>query len=247
MSKKKKKNNNEPKRANLWGRLKLYGTIAFILWVSLAANGVNINLPAASNDGTVVAASAFGFLPSLTMATPGGVEAKPEPLPPVVGVTGPIRSIPDGLNNYRATSPTAVQLRQFLASSGTKKIMCLSGDIPGRINLAELQAIAKEFSVEYLTSGQLNRFAARSGYQEGKGFVRSAAAAARHLIGGNVLVIDRSGNRAGALIGAYLVSLQGFSVERAIAHNNWEAFAKSPGDSYQYLETVTGEFEKPEE
>lgn len=250
MSKKKKnkkrataKHVNQPKtnpsRIN-WGKIKLYATIAFVVWVALAANGISTGMPTAGDGGEVVQASAFGFLPSFTMATPGGVGEPAPPADPVVGVVGPIRPIPDGLNNYRALGVTPAQLRTFLATSGTIKLMNLSGDIPGKITASQVRAVCAEFNVEYLTSGTLDRFAARSGYQEGRGFVRSAASAARHLLGGNVLVIDRSGNRTGALVGAYLVAHHGFSVERVIGHNNWEQFSISPGKSFQYLETVTG-------
>jgi hypothetical protein len=43
------------------------------------------------------------------------------------------------------------------------------------------------------------------------------------------------------MVGAYLIRHHGFTVEQAIMHNNWEVFARDPGKSYRYLETVTGE------
>jgi hypothetical protein len=52
-------------------------------------------------------------------------------------------------------------------------------------------------------------------------------------------VIDRSGNRAGALIGFHLGKL-GFTRERIIGHNNWEQLAKDPGLNIGYLETAVG-------
>ena len=70
--------------------------------------------------------------------------------------------------------------------------------------------------------------------------MRSAAAAARHLQGGDVLVVDRSGNRVGALIGYYLIVHHGFNLEAVIRHNNWEAFFDNPEKSIKYLETVIG-------
>jgi hypothetical protein len=160
-------------------------------------------------------------------------------LPHVIGVVRPIRSIPDGLNNFRANGISPEELHAALAMGTIKKVLNLSGDIPGKMTMADVHAICIEHQVEYVTSGQLDRFDALSGYQEGKGYLRSAAAAARHLLGGNVLVVDRSGNRAGALIGAYLIVHHGFSLERAVRHNNWERFVVQPRKGYKYLETVT--------
>jgi hypothetical protein len=230
------KKDKAPNRMTGWDRIKLFGTIAALLWLAFASNGVEL-----SNDGAIVEdISLSSMLPSLKVTKPGGVEVVPMAKAHVVGVVGPIRSIPDGLNNYRAHGVTPAQLRTFLATSGTKKLMNLSGDINGKITAAQAREVCTEFGVEYLTSGQLDRFAARSGYQEGRGFVRSAAAAAEVLIGGNVLVMDRSGNRTGALVGSYLVALHGWTPAQAIAHNNWEQLARDPGDNLKYLETVTG-------
>jgi hypothetical protein len=245
MSKKKsKKNKNTTDRMTGWDKAKLFGTIVVIIWLGLAANGVELSDEAVVEDGAIVEdialASMMPSLPSFTVTKPGGVAVTPPKKEHVVGVVGPIRSIPDSLNNYRGRGVTPAQLRTFLATSGTKKLMNLSGDIPGKITADQARTVCAEFKVEYLTSGELNRFAARSGYQEGRGFVRSAASAQRHLAGGNVLVIDRSGNRTGALVGAYLVSVQGFTVEQVIMHNNWEEFAREPGEGVKYLETVVG-------
>jgi hypothetical protein len=178
-------------------------------------------------------------------SSPANLRAEEKSLPskklkPVVGVVRPLRTIPDGLNNFRATSITPEELRSALVMGTLKKVLNLSGDIPGKMTMAQIRTICQEYGVEYLTSGTLDRFDALSGYQEGRGYVRSAAAAARHLQGGNVLVVDRSGNRAGALIGYYLIVHHGFSLEDVVRHNNWESFSNQPGKSFKYLETVTG-------
>lgn len=56
-----------------------------------------------------------------------------------------------------------------------------------------------------------------------------------------LLVIDRSGNRAGALIGYHLAQL-GFSLELIVRHNNWEELVADPGLNIGYLETGVGGF-----
>jgi hypothetical protein len=245
MSKKKsKKKNKDTNRMTGWDKAKLFGTIVVIIWLGLAANGVELSDGAVVEDGLVVEdialASMLPSLPSLKVTKPGGVAvAPPKAKEHVVGVVGPIRSIPDDRGNYRAASPSAETLRGFFVGKSGYKMMNLSGDVPGRIDIKLLRAICEEYGVEYLTSGELDRFAARSGYQEGRGFVRSAAAAARYLAGGKVLVVDRSGNRAGAMIGYHLAQL-GFSRELIIGHNNWEAFAADPGLNLRYLETGVG-------
>jgi hypothetical protein len=238
-----KKNKNKAKdRATGWGKVKLYGTLGFFLWICLAANGVEFGGGAVTEDTAL--ASMLPSLPSVTVTKPSGVAVAPITKVHVVGVVGPIRSIPDELENFRAVSPSEEALRGFFVGRSGYKMMNLSGDVPGRIDIKLLRAICKEYGVEYLTSGDLDRFAARSGYQEGRRFVRSAAAAARHLAGGKVLVVDRSGNRTGALVGAYLVSVQSFTVERVIMHNNWEQFARKPGEGREYLETLVGAFRR---
>lgn len=215
-------------------------TLLCVILLILIANDW---LPVVGASSNVVSASVYPV--PLLSSFPAERQSEKKSLPigklkHVVGVVRPLRTIPDSLNNFRATSITPEELRAALAMGTIKKVMNLSGDVPGKMTMAQIHTISEEYGVEYLTSGTLNRFAAHDGYQEGRGYVRSAAAVARHLLGGNVLVLDRSGNRAGALIGAYLVAYQGFTVEQAIAHNNWEYFATSPGESYKYLETVTG-------
>jgi hypothetical protein len=238
MSKKKtKKNKNTTDRMTGWGKLKLFGTIVVLIWLGLAANGVELSDGVVTED--ILLASMVPSMPSFKVTKPGGVAVEPIAKAHVVGVVGPIRSIPDELENFRAVSPSEEALRGFFVGRSGYKMMNLSGDVPGRIDIKLLRAICKEYGVEYLTTGELDRFAARSGYQEGMGFVRSAAAAARHLAGGKVLVVDRSGNRAGAMIGFHLARL-GFSRELIIGHNNWEQFAREPGTSFKYLETVVG-------
>jgi hypothetical protein len=234
MSKKKKK-------SSFLLNAKILATLAVVTYLSLAANGW---LPIADSSLNVAAAG-LATIPGEDVPVRNirlnTSPAKSTQIPPhVIGVVRPIRSIPDGLNNFRATSITPEELRAALAMGTLKKVMNLSGDVPGKMTMAQIRAICKEYSVEYVTSGTLDRFAAHDGYQEGRGYVRSAAAAARHLVGGNVLVVDRSGNRAGALIGYYLIVHHGFSLEEIIRHNNWEAFSKQPGKSYKYLETVVG-------
>jgi hypothetical protein len=232
MSKKKRK-------SNFWQNAKVLGILAFVTYLSLAANGW---LPIGETSPNVAVAS-IATIPGedvpvriTRQETTPAVSTK---IPPhVIGVVRPIRSIPDGLNNFRATSITPEELHAALTMGTIKKVLNLSGDIPGKMTMAQIHAICDEHLVEYVISGQLDRFDALSGYQEGKGYLRSAAAAARHLLGGNVLVVDRSGNRAGALIGAYLIVHHGFSLEEVLRHNNWETFATNPGKSFKYLETV---------
>lgn len=233
MSKKKRK-------SNFWQNAKVLATLTFVTFLSLAANGW---LPIGETSPNLAASSIATIpgedLPVRITRQETSLAASTKIKPHVIGVVRPIRSIPDGLNNFRATSITPEELQAALTMGSIKKVLNLSGDIPGKMTMAQIHAICDEHQVEYVTSGQLDRFDALSGYQKGKGYLRSAAAAARHLLGGNVLVVDRSGNRAGALVGAYLIRHHGFTVEQAILHNNWEGFALDPGKSYRYLETVT--------
>jgi hypothetical protein len=233
MSKKKRK-------SNFWQNAKVLATLSLVTFLSLAANGW---LPVAETSLDVAAAGVAVSGEELLLRNQPTETTPPKSTkikPHTIGVVRPIRPIPDGLNNFRATSITPEELRAALSLGTLKKVLNLSGDIPGKMTMAQVHAICDEYGVEYVTSGQLDRFDALSGYQVGKGYLRSAAAASRHLLGGDVLVVDRSGNRAGALIGAYLIVHHGFSVEEVIWHNNWEAFARSPGKSYRYLETVMG-------
>jgi hypothetical protein len=231
MSKKKNK-------SSFWQNAKILGTLLFVTYLSLAANGW---LPTGATSPNIAAAGIVIPVEDVPVRITRQ-EAKPAmsaQIPPhVIGVVRPLRPIPDGLNNFRATSITPEELRSALVMGTLKKVLNLSGDIPGKMTMAQIRTVCKEYGVEYVTSGTLDRFDALSGYQEGRGYVRSAAAAARHLQGGNVLVVDRSGNRAGALIGYYLIVHHGFSLADAIRHNNWETFSNSPGRSYKYLETV---------
>jgi hypothetical protein len=235
MSKKKRK-------FSFWQNAKVLATLVLITFLSLAANGwlpdfgTPLNV-AAAGVVAVPAEDIHGQNDRGNVAPSRSVKLKPH----VIGVVGPLRSIPDRLNNFRAISLKPEELRAALKMGTIKKVLNLSGDIPGKMTMAEVHAICIEHQVEYVTSGQLDRFDALSGYQVGKGYVRSAAAAARYLLGGDVLVVDRSGDRAGAMIGYYLIHLHGFTVEQAIMHNNWEVFARDPGKSHRYLETVTGE------
>jgi hypothetical protein len=233
MSKKKRK-------SNFWQNAKVLATLSLVTLLSLAANDW---LPA-RKPSLNVAAAGIATIPvedvPVRITRLNEAPKKSAKIPPhVIGVVRPIRSIPDGLNNFRATGITPEELHAALTMGTIKKVLNLSGDIPGKMTMAQIHAICDEHLVEYVTSGQLDRFDALSGYEEGRGYLRSAAAASRHLLGGNVLVIDRSGNRAGALIGAYLTVHHGFSLEEVIRHNNWEEFATIPGKSYKYLETVT--------
>jgi hypothetical protein len=235
MSKKKRK-------SSFWGNAKVLATLTLVTLLSLAANGwlPEIGIPlnvAAAGVVTVPAEDVHGQNNRGNVTPSRPVKIKPH----VIGVVGPLRSIPDGLNNFRAISLKPEELRAALKMGTIKKVLNLSGDIPGKMTMAQVHAICDEYQVEYVTSGQLDRFDALSGYQVGKGCVRSAAAAARYLLGGGVLVVDRSGDRAGAMVGAYLVRHHGFSVEQAVLHNNWEGFADDPGGAFRYLETVTGE------
>jgi len=221
--KKKQKKSKAQSHLTRWDKAKLYGTIGVIIWLALTANGVQLSALASTDNAIVediALASMLPTLPKVKVTKPGGVAIAAEPKPYVLGVVGPIRSVPDSLNNYRGRGITPAQLKTFLASSGVQKVMNLSGDIPGKITAAEAQAVCAALKVEYLTSGTLNRFAARSA-------------------GGNVLVIDRSGNRAGALIGYHLGAL-GFTREQIIMHNNWEQLARDPGKNLGYLETALG-------
>jgi hypothetical protein len=233
MSKKKRKSSS-------WQNAKVLATLTLVTFLSLAANGWLPDL------GTLLNVSAAGVVAVPAedvhgqnergdVATPRPVKLKPH----VIGVVGPLRSITDGLNNFHAISLKPEGLRAALTMGTIKKVLNLSGDIPGKVSMAQVHAICDEYLVEYVTSGQLDRFDALSDYQVGKGYVRSAAA--RYLLGGHVLVVDRSGDRAGALVGAYLIRHHGFSVEQVIMHNNWEGFALDPGEAFRYLETVTGE------
>lgn len=237
MSKKNKHKKAAERSGMTFGeKFRLIATVVVVVSLSLLANGYTLPFV----GGTEVAGmSAMSFLPAAS--APVGERPIKERIPkPVVGVVGPVRPIPDGRNNFRAISVTPDQLRQLFAGGQVKFLLNLSGDTPGKTTAAEMRAICQAAGVEYVTSGTLDRFDALSGYVAGKGYTRSAAAAARYLQAGGCLVVDRSGNRTGALVGAYLVAHQGFTVEQAIAHNNWEYFATSPGKSYKYLETVTG-------
>jgi hypothetical protein len=232
MSKKKRK-------SNFWQNAKVLATLSLVTLLSLAANGwlpvseTSLNVAAA---GVAVPGEELLLRNQLTETNqPVSTKIKPH----TIGVVRPIRSIPDGLNNFRATSITPEELHAALTMGAIKKVLNLSGDIPSKMTMAQVHAICIEHQVEYVTSGQLDRFDALSGYQVGKGYLRSAAASARHLLGGNVLVVDRSGNRAGALVGAYLIVHHGFSLEEVVRHTTWERFVVQPGEGYKYLETVT--------
>jgi hypothetical protein len=191
MSKKKRK-------SNFWQNAKVLATLSLVTFLSLAANGW---LPVAETSLDVAAAGVATIpVKDVPVRTTRRNEApkKSAKIPPhVIGVVRPIRSIPDGLNNFRAAGITPEELHAALTMGTIKKVLNLSGDIPDKITMAQVHAICDEYLVEYVTSGRLDRFDALSGYQEGKGYLRSAAAASRHLLGGNVLVVDRSENRAG--------------------------------------------------
>jgi hypothetical protein len=173
MSKKKHKSSS-------WQNTKVLATLTLVTLLSLAANGW---LPDVGTPLNVAAAGVVAVPAEDAHVQPGrGNVAPSRPIklkPHVIGVVRPLRSIPDGLNNFRAISLQPEELRAALKMGSIKKVLNLSGDIPGKMTMAQVHAICDEYQVKYVTSGQLDRFDALSGYQVGKGYVRSAAAAAR--------------------------------------------------------------------
>lgn len=163
----------------------------------------------------------------------------------VFGPSSPLQAIPDGRGNYRSASLTAGELTAALQTGKIKYVLRLNGDSRndrGHLTTDQERAIVEAHGAVYVTSPSTpDRFDAKAGYREGRGYVTALARATDYFRRGGVLIHCRHNHdRTGSLVGGWLANATDLPASLILAHNSWTP--KYPSRSATHArnwETVT--------